>query len=424
VVCATSVKSVIFQFAPLVPGPKEVEVMLSFEQAKKIILEAVPSLETETVSVREALGRVLAEKLILQRDFPDVRLSAVDGYAMKFGNGSEYKQVALIAAGYLPDVTLEPGQCAAVMTGGMVPEGADCVVMVEDCDEEDGIIKVRTKPDLGDMINEPAVEAAVGTSFMMPGTRINRAIYPAFFYAGIPKVKVYRRPQIGVLITGDELREVEAGHKRGQVFNTNRYILESFLDSIGVDCEHEIHVPDDEKATRRALDGIADKCDFIVSSGGVSMGCYDYIKKIFLETDFSLLVRETAIKPGRPLMVAKRGGKLFFGMPGYPSAFLTNALLYLVPALKKASGRIDYEHRWIKARLATPMRSRRGKLYLNRAVLELANGEWTARDPGSQKTSHFLNFADANGLVLLPEAVEGLKAGSEVRALHFDLELC
>lgn len=397
--------------------------MLSYEEARNVILESLQAPGTETIPVRKALGRVLAADLTVPRDFPDTRRSAVDGYAVRFGGGSEFAQVAVLAAGDVPRFALEPGQCAAVMTGGTVPKGTDCVVMVEHCEERNGVVEVLTGMESGAFINEPAGEAASGEMLLESGRSIRRAVYPALFCAGISRVEVYRRLRAGVLVTGGELREVEDGPERGKVFNTNLYILESFLDSIGVGIDLKLHVPDDEAVTRNGLEDLAGECDFIISSGGVSKGRYDYVKRIFREADFSLLVEGTAIKPGSPLMVAKRGGRIFFGMPGYPAAFLTNAVLYLIPALKKAGGLKNFDHRWIEAKLTTPMHSRMGKLYFNRAVLELKGGLWTARDPGSQKTSHFLNFAVVNGLVLLPETVGDLEAGSTVQALHLDLEL-
>lgn len=398
--------------------------MLSFEDALKTILEAVTVPLTETVSIRNTLGRVLAENLTVPRDFPDTRRSAVDGYAIRIGSGSGFKQVGVVAAGGLPDFSLSPGQCAAVMTGGTVPDEADCVVMVEDCEEKSELVVVKASLELGAMINEKGSEARAGTSLARAGLRINRALYPVLFCAGIATVDVFRRPRIGILMTGDELREVEAGPAEGQVFNTNRYIIDSFLEAIGLSCTAWVHVPDEEKETRKKIEEMAEKCDIIVSSGGVSMGRFDYIKKVFRDRDFSLLVEKTAIKPGRPLMVAERRGKLFFGMPGYPAAFLTNAILYLVPALKKASGRTDYAHRLLVADLITPMSSRKGRLYLNRAILESDKGKWAVRDPGAQKSSQFLNFAEVNGLALLPPDVGNLDIGDTVKALHFDLELC
>ena len=397
--------------------------MLSFEASKSRILDAVPVPAVETVPVRRALGRVVAQDLTVPFDRPDTRQSAVDGYALRLGGSAPFRMAGVVAAGELPEHGLEAGQCAAVMTGGTVPGNADCVVKVEDCEERDGLVSVKIELERGALINEPGSEAAAGAPLLCSGLRIDGARYPALFYAGLPEIEVYRLPRVGILITGDELREVEDGPETGKPFNTNQYILESFFGALGIPCALEKRVPDDEAATRRVLEELAESCDFVVSSGAVSMGRYDYLKKIFRGPDFSLLIEGTAIKPGKPLMVAEKDGTLFFGMPGYPAAFLTNALLYLVPALKKAAGRSDFEHRFFYVTLAAPMRSRKGRLDINRARLETRDGEWTASDPGSQQTSHFLNFANVNGLVFLPETVGAVPAGARLEALHFDLEL-
>ncbi len=397
--------------------------MLSFQECRSVIFEAVSVCETETISVRQSMGRVLAEDLVVPRDYPDTRLSAVDGYAVRFGSSNHFENRGVVAAGSLPNFKLEAGQSAAVMTGATVPEGSDCVIRVEDCEEVDEIVRTPIDLKKGDLINEIAYETSAGSPLAQKGVRIKHSLYPALFYAGISRIKVYKRPRVGVLMTGNELREVEDGPVKGQVFNTNLYTIESALDALGIKCMYQETVPDDEAATRKALDSMAEKCDFIISSGGVSMGRYDFIKKVFKQTDFSLLIQGTPIKPGRPLMVAEREGKLFFGIPGYPSAFFVNTFLYLVPALKIASGRIDHHYHLFDATLTTPMKSRKGRLYLNRIALQLDEGKWTARNAESQKTSHFLNFANVNGLAYLPEDVGDLDAGETIKALHFDLEL-
>jgi molybdopterin molybdotransferase len=309
------------------------------------------------------------------------------------------------------------------MTGGTVPDEADCVVKVEDCEEVEDRVSPRVSLEPGALINEPGSEAPAGWGILDSGRRLDDSCYPVLFCAGISQVEAYRRPSVGILITGDELREVEDGPEVGQEFNTNRYILESFFEAIGIPCARQQWVPDEQDATREALNELSECCDFIVSSGAVSMGRYDYIKRVFRDSDYSLIVERTAIKPGSPLMVAQRAGKLFFGMPGYPAAFLTNALLYLVPALKKASGRGDFEHRRFNAVLRTALHARRGRLDAARAHLEIQDGRWTASDPGSQRTSQFLNFTDVNGLALVPASEGAQPAGSTVEVLSFDLEL-
>ncbi len=395
--------------------------MHGFERSKEIILDEIQLPGTEVISVRESPGRVIAGEIRIPRNYPEKRISAVDGYAVSFGKTSEFTKTGVIAAGEIPDYTLKPGECAAVMTGGIVPDSTDSVVMVENCRERDGEIITDDNLEQGACINEPASEAAGGTVLLKPGRLINHIVYPVLYNAGVSALTVYRRPVIGLLTSGNELQEVEDKHIPGRVFNTNEYILESFLNSIGLDLLYKIQVPDNEEDTFNMLEDLGEKCDFVISSGGISMGRFDYIKKVFNEKDFSLLIDGTSIKPGRPLIFAERHGCYYFGLPGYPASFLTNIVLYLLPALKKASGRSDYDHKFFTARLTSPMSSRKGKMYFNRAILELSNGEWTARDPGSQKTSHFLNFSDVNGLVLMPESVSDLEKGNLVQVLHFDM---
>ncbi len=395
--------------------------MHGFKKSKEIILNEIRIPGTEVISVRESLGRVIAEEIRIPRDYPEYRTSAVDGYAVRFGDTPEFTKTGVIAAGDIPDFAFKPGQCAAVMTGGIVPDRTDSIVMVENCTEREGKILTGDNPEPGAYINEPGTEAAGGSVLLKPGRLINHIVYPVLYYAGISALTVYRRPVIGLLTTGNEVQEIEDKHIPGRVFNTNEYILESFLNSIGLDLLYKIQIPDNEEDTFNELEALAEKCDFVVSSGGISMGRFDYIKKVFHEKDFSLLIDGTSIKPGRPLIFAERNGSFYFGLPGYPASFLTNIVLYLLPALKKASGRSDYDHKFFTARLSSPMSSRKGKMYFNRAILEISNGEWTARGPGSQKTSHFLNFSNVNGLVLMPESVGDLETGSMVQVLHFNM---
>jgi len=398
--------------------------MLNFKEAQKTILNAVQPFESELIFTKKSFGRVLANKVLLTRDFPDTRLSAIDGFAFCIGNEKEYRKTGTIGAGSLPSFFLEPGQCAAVMTGAPVPKGTDCMVKVEDCLETGGLVSTDEALKLGSLINEAGSEARQGTTLAQPGARLIQSAFATLFYSGIPEVEVYRLPKIGLLITGDELCDIDDQPSTGQVFDTNSYILKSFLSAIGLQITSELKVKDKETKIQGALESLADSCDIVVSSGGVSMGKYDYIKKTFVEREYNLLIQGTAIKPGKPLMVAEKGGTLFFGMPGYPAAFLVNCLLYLIPAIKKASGRIDHHHRLISATLATPLKSMKGQLVCNRVKLELGDEGWVAHGAGSQTTSHFLNFCDVNGLAILAEVVGNVEPGGIVNCLHFDLELC
>ena len=405
---------------------------LSIEEALSRILSGVSVLPTETIPVRKSLGRVLAADLGAPRNMPDLPRSAVDGFAVQSDQGPVFDVVMEVRAGILPKDALKPGQAAAIMTGAVVPQGADCLVMVEDCHLEGPTLTTPENLKPGDMINPVGDEISAGDVFVGKGTLIGPSVFPALFCAGLTEVPVYRTARVGLLVSGDEVREIEDGPAPGQVFNTNRYIIEAVCAGLGVEIVETSRVVDDEQQTRELLRKMEERCDMIITSGGVSKGRYDHLGTILRSDHYSLIVQGTAIKPGRPLHVAKGpGGTLIFGMPGYPSALLTNAFLYLVPALKKTTGRSDFQTRWIRAILKDPQRGRPGKSYFNRVKLEHSESGIMAVDPGSQMSSHFLNFARCSGLVRMPS--EGptadhkgpftLEAGTMVDALDFGWEL-
>lgn len=397
--------------------------MLSFKESLNIILDAVHPQGSERIPTKKSFGRVLDSDIMLTKDFPEVRLSAIDGYAFCISDCTEYKKIGSIGAGRVLNLSLEPGECAAVMTGAIVPEGTDCMVKVEDCIENLDFISTQVPLKLGDLINEIGSEAKTGGLLVKAGTLISKSVFPTLFYAGKTEVNVCKIPRIGLLLTGDELCDIDDKPLKGQIFDTNGSILQSFLNELHLPIHSKIKANDNEQEIQKALKTLEDSCDIVISSGGVSMGKYDYIKKILTENDYKLLIQGTAIKPGKPLMVAQKNGKLIFGMPGYPAAFLTNCLMYLVPAIKKACGRFDFHHRFIKAILTHPLKSRKGKLYLNRIKLEISENGWLAQTPDSQQTSHFLNFSEVNGLAFLDKDVGNLEQGAEIKCLHFDLEL-
>ena len=406
--------------------------MLAYDEALTRILAAVQPTAARTLGVRESHGRVLANDLTVSWDFPDAPRSAMDGFAVQADAGPDYTIVSEVAAGGGSVPPLQRGQAAAIMTGGVVPDGADAVVRVEDCRTEGQALHVAVPIQQGDLINPTGSEARAGDLLARLGTVIGPSVFPALFCAGLTEIPVHRRPRVGLLVTGDEVREVEDGPARGAVFNTNAYILEAVCAGLGLPLESGGLVPDDLDATHAAVQAMAERCDVVVTSGGVSKGRYDHVGHLLREGDYDLLVQGTRMKPGRPMHVARTaGGQLVFGMPGYPASFLSNAFIYLVPALKKASGRADHLSRWLTVRLAQEMRFRSGRLYLNRGALDFVDGGWTVGNPGKQQASHFLSFAQADALVrMAPDMATGgggkavvLPTGTEVQALRLASEL-
>jgi len=400
-----------------------------YEQALASILASVSPLGIETVVAAEALGHVLAHDLTVPADFPDQARSAVDGYALGSCDGTTFTLMGEVAAGGEALPPLKTQEAAAVMTGAVVPAGTVAVVMLEQTsvDGDDLTVGMTVKP--GDLINAAGSEVHKGEPLASAGQRLDVASHAALMAAGLTELTVHRRPRVGLLITGDEVRPTPAP---GAVFDANSYILKAVCTGLGCEVTACRHIGDDEPATRAILADLATGCDLIITSGGVSKGRYDHVGHILRGDTERLLLQGTAIKPGRPMHVARLADDTpVFGMPGYPTALLTNAFLYLVPALKALGGRRDVATRWLAATLSDPMRYRPERLYLNRATLTLSNGNWVAGDPGSQMSSHFLNFTRVQGLIRMPltpppghpGGAATLEAGQHVQALHFALEL-
>jgi molybdopterin molybdotransferase len=386
--------------------------MLNWKEAKKILHELINTYGTEKISVRESWGRTLAEDISVPRDYPDVNKSAVDGYAFKAGR-TQYKLTGEVAAGHSEDTAVSDDETIFVMTGGSVPKGADTVARVEDCADDFGIITVPAGIKAGDSVNLTGEEALKGQQVIAKGAVIDKGLYPVLFYLGKHEVEVYRKPRVAAFVTGDEILEVEESFSKGMVFDTNRRILESFLNTLGITPDFFGPIGDTEAEVANAFKEMCSGHDIIISSGGISMGKYDFVKKVFKEHDFELYIERTGIKPGSPLMVAKRDSKLFMGMPGYPAAFLTNFAFYAMPVFRQALGITDYENKIFKAVLSCDSKARTGRMDINRAKAYIENGRWFVRDASSQLTSHFINFANVNALILIDENTSTLKAGTE-----------
>jgi molybdopterin molybdotransferase len=383
--------------------------------AKKILRQLFDKPQIETVSVRESLGRVLAEDVRADFDFPDTVKSAVDGYAHVPGYAS-YILKGETGAGRKGPASISDNETVFVMTGATVPEGATAVARVEDCTDDGGVVAV---PEMkaGENINNIGEECLKGALIAECGSRIEDCLYPVLFNLGRREVQVYKRQKIGIFVTGDEILEVEDGYSKGLVFNTNRYILESFFAKAGFDFEYFGHVKDRREEVAAAFEKMSEKYDIIISSGGISMGKYDFVKDVFRSFGYEVLFERTKIKPGSPLIAAKKNGCAFIGMPGYPAAFTTNLLFYILPALKNAHGYKNYEFPVIDAIMADDTRAKEGRFELNRARVFVEDGVFYAADGASQKTSHFNSFANVNGFILLDENTGSLKKGDRAKVL-------
>ncbi|MGD9809490.1 MAG: molybdopterin molybdotransferase MoeA [Deferribacterales bacterium] len=388
-------------------------------QARELLYSSFDTPQTEKISVRDSYGRVLAEDIKTVRAYPDTRKSAVDGYAHIPGYES-YKLLGETGAGRKGPEFIKDAETVFVMTGATVPEGALSVARVEDCKDEDGTVTIPAMG-AGENINNIGEECAEGALVAEKGSVITEGLFPVLFYLGRSEIEVFKRPKIGIFVTGDEILEVEDKYRKGMVFNTNKYILESFFNRFGFDYEYYGHVKDNREDVAKAFDEMSEKYDIIISSGGISMGKYDFVKDVFRSFEYDILFERTKVKPGSPLMLAKKSGCTFIGMPGYPAAFTTNLFFYVLPALRKAYGQKNNEFKVIDAVMKTDTRAKEGRFEMNRAVVEVENGVFYASDAGTQKTSHFNSFASVNGLLLLDENTGSLKKGNKAKVLLINI---
>ena len=324
--------------------------MIKFEEAYKIVSEAGVILNTKKVTLNNSLGFVLAEDVKSDMNMPPFDKSAMDGYACKeVDMANELEVVEIIPAGKIPEKTIGKNQCAKIMTGSMIPKGADCVIIVEDTEDISNNIIRYTKPvpeinacqvETG---NKPNVnicylgeDIQTGNTVLEKGTLIKAQHIAVMASVGCTKVLVYRKPKVAVLPTGDEIVEPHIKPDISQIRNSNGSQLVAQLKAMGIEANYFGIARDTESATMELIKKAYEENDVILLTGGVSMGDFDLVPAILKNLKFELLFESVAVQPGKPTVFGKKGNKYCFGLPGNPvSSFvqfelLTKPLLYLL----------------------------------------------------------------------------------------------
>ncbi|HEY5801214.1 MAG TPA: gephyrin-like molybdotransferase Glp [Burkholderiaceae bacterium] len=319
--------------------------MLTASQALEAICADVRVLtDVEQVATELALGRVLAQPLVSGMNVPSHDNTQMDGYAMRAADcvsGDTVLPVSQRIPAGAVGAPLQPGACARIFTGAFIPEGADCVVMQEQCEAGDGVVTVRRTPQAGEWIRRAGEDIAAGSVIVEQGTRLNPAHLGLAASVGLPTVAVVRRPKVAIFFTGDELTMPGEPLAPGAIYNSNRYLLRGLLQNLGCDVIDLGIVRDSLDATRAALRTGA-QCDLIVTSGGVSVGEEDHVKAA-VEAQGRLNLWQIAIKPGKPLAfgeVEREGGgaAYFLGLPGNPVSSYVTFLLFVRPFILRLQG--------------------------------------------------------------------------------------
>ncbi|HZR91047.1 MAG TPA: gephyrin-like molybdotransferase Glp [Gaiellaceae bacterium] len=389
--------------------------LLSVDAALRAVLGRASPLEAETVALATAAGRVLAVPAEARVDLPPFASSAVDGYALRADDTpGRLPVVARIAAGRPAARALAAGEAMAIATGGAVPEGADAVVPIERASVTDGVVDVPDRAQAGANVRPRGGDVAAGQRVVAAGVRLGAAQVGALAAAGVAEVACVRRPRVAVLTTGTELRRPGEPLAPGEIYESNGPMLAALLAGAGAEVTLLGPVEDDAEAHRRALASGLER-DLLVTSGGVSVGPHDLVRRIEAELGVEEVFWGVAVKPGKPLAFGLRGRTLVFGLPGNPVSSLVTAVLFVLPAVRALQGEARPGPLYESGALARPLQPDRRRLEFVRARLAASDGG-AALDPLPARDSHMIvRAAEADALVEISPGDVELEAGARVR---------
>ncbi|MFA7602737.1 MAG: gephyrin-like molybdotransferase Glp [Novosphingobium sp.] len=388
---------------------------LPLEEAQARLLALAEPLSIEHVAIEGTLGRYLAAPVAARRTQPFADLSAMDGYAMAPGDmAGPWQVIGESAAGHPFAGEVRPGTAARISTGAIMPAGADIVILQEDIARKGNRISLTGEPPSppDKHIRRSGLDFAAGSEVLSPGVRIGPAQAALAIAAGHSHLAVHRSPRVAVIDSGDELARDLDSCAAHQVPASNGVMLAAMARALSCEVKRLGPVPDDRDAITAALAQAA-RADVIVTSGGASVGDHDLIRPALADWGASLDFWRVAIKPGKPILVARRGGQLVLGLPGNPVSSHITAFLFLLPVLRRLLGAADPLPRRVRALLAHPLRANGARREFLRASWD---GESVTAQP-IQDSAALAPLAASNALIDRPAGAPAAQAGESV-AIH------
>ncbi len=391
------------------------------EKARKFIGRFLSPVTTaERVHVRAALGRVLAEDVISPLDVPAHDNSAMDGYAVRFADLKQDGEVTLKIAGTAfagqPfGGSMKAGECVRIMTGGVVPEGADTIVMQEHVKAKDEQVTIGGGHRRGQNLRRAGEDLKAGQPALKRGQPLRPAEIGLIASLGIPEVPVYRRLRVAFFSTGDELRSVGTPLEEGQIYDSNRYTIHGMLTRLNCEVVDMGVVPDDPKLLERAFGEAAAIADVVITSGGVSVGEADFVRDLLNKLG-EVVFWKIAMKPGRPLAYGRIGHAHFFGLPGNPVSVMVTFYQFVRDALLALAGRDPVPPLpTFKVPCTSNLKKAPGRTEFQRGILtQDEKGDWSVRVTGEQGSGILRSMAEANCFIILPSAQGSVAAGALV----------
>jgi molybdopterin molybdotransferase len=396
--------------------------LIDVAEAHARVLRLTPVLPVEGAAIVDCFGRVLAEDLVAPRDLPPWPASAVDGYAIRAADaGTRLRVVGESAAGHPFTGVLEPGTVARILTGGVLPEGADAVVMVEDTDLYGDLVSIRNRVPPGANFQQPGADLKRGEVALRAGRALGPAELGLAAAMGFAALSVRRFPRVALMSTGDELVEVGSEPGPGQIVDSNRFALLGALSEAGAEVRLLGIAPDDPERLRALVEDALVDADVLVTSGGVSVGTHDLVKPL-LERLGEVHIGRVKLRPGKPFTFATMPGpRLAFGLPGFPVSSLVTFEVFVRPALRRLQGYADLERPRLPVRLGYDATASFDRTEYQRVTLVREGAELVATSTGSQSSSRLLSLVGADALVRIPPGGAGIAAGSMVEAIILNL---
>jgi len=393
--------------------------MISISEAIQIVISQIAQLPAQEIAIDLSPGRILAEDIVADTDLPPFDRAQMDGYAVRAADvanvPASLRIVGESAAGAGWHHEMKAGEAVRIMTGAPVPTGADAVQQVELTRENDSQVEILAPVELGRSIVRQASEIKSGETVLRAGEEINAAMIATLASFGYAKVKVSRRPRVAVMATGSELVDVDQKPGQDQIRDSNNYTIEAYATMSNAVVERLPLAGDDTEELKRQISRAAEHTDVLITSGGVSMGVYDFTKAALKELGAEIFFERVALRPGKPTVFARLGNTLVFGLPGNPVSVSVTFNLFVRTALRAMQGAkettLPVEH-------AVLARSLKGSIdresYLPATLRTDEKGMLLAQPLKWGGSSDFVSFARATALINLPAGAGIIESGTSV----------
>jgi len=396
--------------------------MIDVNKALEVVIKKSKTLGTKRLIVAESEGYVLADDLKSKFDLPLFNNSAMDGYAIKHSdslNADKKSSISLpiiktIKAGDSDRLNLKSGWAAKIMTGALVPGGADTVVRKEDCTQDGDYLILTQKFPARQNIRYKGEEIKKGAIGLKKGTLINPAAIGFILELGHKKISVYRKPNISLLVTGEELLNPGEKIKPGKIRDTNSYSLSSAITKENANLVSALKVKGNYDEIKSNISSLLKYSDMLIITGGISVGDYDYIKDILNSLGVKKLFWGVSQRPGGPLFFGIYRNKLIFGLPGNPASSLVCYYEYIRPSILLLTGRKDFSLIRIEAFLTVELKKKPGKTHFLRGIVQSKNNGYQVSSAGEQGSHILRSFAQSNCFIFFPRKKSVLKKGEKV----------